>query len=150
MAEAEPTKAITWRCRHLYPFEIVTGPRGERRARCFGCGVLGPPRTDLAMARRALRESFAGQESVYLVTAWVPGEKGGYSVAEENQPVTGLRREKTSERRPNAADDVAILDYVMLDFIDEPIAPRENDRHGTVAEPGRRAQDGIPAKILCD
>jgi hypothetical protein len=63
MAEAGRMKSISWRCRHLYPFEIVTGPGGGRRARCLGCGVLGPPRTDLAMARRALRESFAGSES---------------------------------------------------------------------------------------
>jgi len=63
MAEAGPTKSISWRCRHLYPVQIVTGPGGGRRAICLGCGVLGPPRPDLATARRALRESFAGPES---------------------------------------------------------------------------------------
>jgi hypothetical protein len=60
-------------------------------------------------------------------------------VAEDNEPVTGSRREKASGRKPNTADDIAILDYVMLDFIDEPIAPRENDQQGTVAEPWRHA-----------
>jgi hypothetical protein len=60
-------------------------------------------------------------------------------VAEENQPVAGSRREKTVGRRPNAADDIDIFDYVMLDFIDEPIAPRENVIQDTVAEPGHRA-----------
>jgi hypothetical protein len=71
-------------------------------------------------------------------------------VTEENEQVKGSGRGKASGRKPNSADDVAILDYVMLDFIDEPIAPWEIDRHGTVAEPGRRAQDGMPARILCD
>jgi hypothetical protein len=56
-------------------------------------------------------------------------------VAEENEPVTGSRREKASGRKPNAADDIVIVDYVMLDFIDEPLAPRENDQQGTVTEP---------------
>jgi hypothetical protein len=56
-------------------------------------------------------------------------------VAEENESVTGSRREKASGRKPNAADDIVIVDYVMLDFIDEPFAPRENDQQGTVTEP---------------
>jgi hypothetical protein len=60
-------------------------------------------------------------------------------MAEENNPVTGARRENASGRQPNTADDIAILDYVMLDFIDEPFAPRENDQKGTVAEQWRHA-----------
>jgi len=51
-------EARGWRCRHLYPALVVTGPEGERRARCLRCGMLGPSRTDLAKALRALRESF--------------------------------------------------------------------------------------------
>jgi hypothetical protein len=64
MAEPERTKAISWQCRHLYPVQIVNEPGGERRARCFGCGVLGPPRTHVAAARRALRESFSVEEGI--------------------------------------------------------------------------------------
>jgi hypothetical protein len=60
-------------------------------------------------------------------------------VVEENESVTGPRRENASERKPNAADDIAILDYVMLDFTDEPFAPREIVQQGTVAEPWRHA-----------
>jgi hypothetical protein len=63
MAEEGRAKSISWRCRHHYPVQIVTGPGVELRALCLGCGVLGPSRTDLATARRALRESFAGQAS---------------------------------------------------------------------------------------
>lgn len=61
MAEQQ-TKSTTWRCRHAYPVLIETGPEGERRARCLGCGKLGPSRTGLATALRSLRESFAGPE----------------------------------------------------------------------------------------
>ncbi len=61
MAEGQ-TKSVSWRCRHLYPVLVVTGLEGERRARCVGCGVLGPSRTELAAALRALRKSFAGPE----------------------------------------------------------------------------------------
>jgi hypothetical protein len=63
MAEEGQRKSISWRCRHLYPVQIVIGPGGDRRARCLGCGVMGPSRTDLATARRALQESSAGLES---------------------------------------------------------------------------------------
>jgi len=58
VAEEEQTKSTSWRCRHLYPVVVVIGPEDERRARCLGCGTLGPSRTDLAKALRALRESF--------------------------------------------------------------------------------------------
>jgi hypothetical protein len=64
MAEEGQAKSVNWKCRHLYPILIVTGPEGERRARCLGCGMLGPSRTGLATARRALRESFARPESI--------------------------------------------------------------------------------------
>lgn len=63
MDEEGRTTSISWRCRHLHPVQILTGPGGERRARCLGCGVLGPSRIDLASARRALQEAFAGSES---------------------------------------------------------------------------------------
>jgi hypothetical protein len=59
MAEEVQTKSPTWRCRHRYPALVVTGSEGERRARCLGCGMWGPSRTDLAAALRALRESLA-------------------------------------------------------------------------------------------
>jgi hypothetical protein len=36
---------------------------------------------------------------------------------------------------PDAADEILIVDYVMLDFVDEPFAPWENDRRGTMKEP---------------
>jgi hypothetical protein len=62
MAEVGQTKSVSWRCRHLYPVLMVTGPEGERRARCLGCGMLGPPRSDLATALRALRKSVARLE----------------------------------------------------------------------------------------
>jgi hypothetical protein len=61
MAE-QPTKSTSWRCRHAYPVLVVIGPKGERRARCLGCGELGPSRTSSATALRALRESFARPE----------------------------------------------------------------------------------------
>jgi hypothetical protein len=74
-----------------------------------------------------------------LVTTPSSGRKGGYSVAEENESVTGSRREKASERKPNTADDITIFNYIMLDFIDEPFAPRESYQQDTVAEPWRHA-----------
>ena len=63
MAERVQTKSISWRCMHLHPFQIVTGPGVERRARCLGCGMMGPSRADVAAARRALQESFKRLES---------------------------------------------------------------------------------------
>ena len=62
MAEEGQTKSVNWKCRHLYPILIVTGPEGERRARCLGCGMLGPWQTGLATALRTLRESVARPE----------------------------------------------------------------------------------------
>ena len=58
-------------------------------------------------------------------------------MTEENETVMGWGREKASSREPDAADDIAILDYVMLDFVDEPFAPRKNAQRGTVTEPWR-------------
>jgi hypothetical protein len=67
MAGERHTKSSGWRCRHLYPALIVTGPGGERRATCLGCGMSGPSATDLAGAMRALRDSFANTGGVYSV-----------------------------------------------------------------------------------
>lgn len=61
MTEEVRAKPAVWRCRHLYPAWITIGTEDQRRARCMGCGHLGPPRTDLAKALRALRDSFVGQ-----------------------------------------------------------------------------------------
>lgn len=58
-------------------------------------------------------------------------------MTEENKGVMGLRREKASRHDPDAVDDIAILDYVMLDFGDEPFAPRQNELRGRMTEPGR-------------
>jgi hypothetical protein len=60
-------------------------------------------------------------------------------VTDENEPITGSRREKESVRKPDAAEDTMILDYVMLDFNDEPFAPRENDQRDALAETWRQA-----------
>lgn len=57
MAEEVQTQSANWRCRHLYPAWVTTGSENQRRARCLGCGELGPPRTDLAKALRALRDT---------------------------------------------------------------------------------------------
>ena len=56
MAEGARITSANWRCRHLYPARIMTGTENQRRARCLGCGELGPPRTDLGKALRALRD----------------------------------------------------------------------------------------------
>jgi hypothetical protein len=62
MIEESYAKSARWRCRHLYPVLIVVGTEGERRARCLGCGMLGPSSSDVATALRALRESAAKLE----------------------------------------------------------------------------------------
>lgn len=47
------------RCAHLYPVRVVV--MGElRRARCLGCGVVGPASGSLAGAMLALRISVSG------------------------------------------------------------------------------------------
>ena len=63
MIEESHAKSASWRCRHLYPVLMVIGPEGERRARCLGCGMLGPSSSDVATALRALRRSAARLES---------------------------------------------------------------------------------------
>jgi hypothetical protein len=50
-------RSTSWRCGHLYPVQIVIGPEGERRARCLGCGTLGPSSSDMVTALRALKGS---------------------------------------------------------------------------------------------
>jgi hypothetical protein len=63
MIEESLAKSARWRCRHLHPVLIAVGPEGERRARCLGCGMLGPSSSDVATALRALRKSAARLES---------------------------------------------------------------------------------------
>lgn len=52
--------ATTWRCRHLYPISVEGVGRGKR-ARCLGCGEVGPVRAEVAGAMWALR----GDEARY-------------------------------------------------------------------------------------
>jgi hypothetical protein len=50
---------------------------------------------------------------------------------DRNQPRNQTQGEKQGGRgEPDAVDDIPIVDYVMLDFADEPFAPRENDQRG--------------------
>ena len=58
-------------------------------------------------------------------------------MTEENKGVMGLRREKASRHDPDAVDDIAILDYVMLDFVDEYFAPRKGASRRITTEPSR-------------
>jgi hypothetical protein len=58
-------------------------------------------------------------------------------VTEENKGAMGLGREKASRHEPEAVDDTTILDYIMLDFGDEPFAPRHNEQRGRMTEPWR-------------
>ena len=67
MAEVVRTKPTNRPCRHLYPARIALGNEHQRRARCLGCGELGPPRTNLAEALRALRASFVESERLTKV-----------------------------------------------------------------------------------
>ena len=55
-------------------------------------------------------------------------------MTEEDEPVIGLGREKESRRSPDAANDITIPDYVMLDFVDEFFASQKNEPHRTVTE----------------
>jgi hypothetical protein len=57
MIEERHAKSVSWRCGHLYPVRIVSEPEGKRRARCLGCGMLGPSSSDVATALRALKGS---------------------------------------------------------------------------------------------
>jgi hypothetical protein len=55
---------------------------------------------------------------------------------DRNQPGNQTEGEKQGSRdEPDAVDDIPILDYVMLDFADEPFAPWENDQRRTMTEP---------------
>ena len=58
MARVKPE---TWRCDHRYPV-LVERAGGAERARCLGCGAVGPPRSGSEQAMVALRaEAQAGQ-----------------------------------------------------------------------------------------
>jgi hypothetical protein len=54
------------------------------------------------------------------------GKKGGHFVTEENEPVMGSGPKKASRGDPDVFDEIIILDYVMLDFVDEFCASRKN------------------------
>lgn len=43
-----------WQCGHRHPALVTTSDAG-RRARCLGCGTIGPWRASLAEALRALK-----------------------------------------------------------------------------------------------
>ncbi len=51
MARVKPE---TWRCDHRYPI-LVERAGGAERARCLGCGAVGPPRSGAGQAMLALR-----------------------------------------------------------------------------------------------
>lgn len=48
------------------------------------------------------------------------------------------RKQGRNVGQPNAADDILIVDYVMLDFGDERLATNEDDRWETTTQPWRR------------
>ncbi len=60
-------KPETWRCDHHYPIVVEkVGGGSSRRARCLGCGAVGPERTGAEQAMLALRaEARAGR-------SWAP------------------------------------------------------------------------------
>ena len=58
-------------------------------------------------------------------------------MTEKNEPAIRSEREKASSGHPDAADEIAILDYVMLDFIDEYFAPRKGASRRITTEPSR-------------
>ena len=55
----------------------------------------------------------------------------------ENKPVIRAERDTGSGGDPDTADEITILDYVMLDFVDEFFTPREYARRRTLTEPWR-------------
>jgi hypothetical protein len=61
-------------------------------------------------------------------------------VTQENAPVNRSERDAGSRGNPESADEVAILDYVMLDFADEHFAPR--NRQG-LCEPDPAATEAL-------
>ena len=48
---------------------------------------------------------------------------------EADEPDIRLGRENERRRSPDAANDITIPDYVMLDFVDEFLASQKNERH---------------------
>lgn len=51
------------RCTHLYPVQVFVTEE-LRRARCLGCGMVGPASGSLAGAMRALRVSVSSIQPV--------------------------------------------------------------------------------------
>lgn len=69
-------------------------------------------------------------------------------MTEENEPVMGSGREKISRGDPDAVDEITILDYVMLDFVDESFASPKHAQRRTETEPWRHDdQEGILAEV---
>ena len=56
-------KPEIWRCDHHYPI-LVEKVGGGRRARCLGCGALGPDREDMEQAMLALRDQARYEQSL--------------------------------------------------------------------------------------
>ena len=56
-------RPTTWRCRHLYPI-LVEDPGPGKRARCLGCGEVGPVRAEVTGAMWALRNEPGYAEKV--------------------------------------------------------------------------------------
>jgi hypothetical protein len=57
-----------------------------------------------------------------------------------NQNESGDRSEFEKQRsisEPNAVGEILIADYVILDFVDVPIAPRESGQRETTTQPWR-------------
>lgn len=54
---------------------------------------------------------------------------------EDNEPVLGWGQETGSGRDQDAADDIIIPDYVMLDFVDESFTSLRNEQRKTATEP---------------
>ncbi|MBA4117106.1 MAG: hypothetical protein H0X71_11930 [Rubrobacter sp.] len=68
------------RCAHLYPVRVVVTEE-LRRARCLGCGMVGPASGSLAGAMRALRVSVSGIQPARSLASRRPGSDNlGYLV----------------------------------------------------------------------
>ncbi|HEV2743060.1 MAG TPA: hypothetical protein VGV91_07900 [Rubrobacter sp.] len=57
-------KPETWRCDHHYPIVVEKAGGRSRRARCLGCGALGPDREDVEHAMLALRDQARYKQSL--------------------------------------------------------------------------------------
>ena len=58
-------KPDVWGCEHRYPIEVApTGNGEQQRARCLGCGVLGPERENVEQAMLALRDQARYKQSL--------------------------------------------------------------------------------------